>query len=185
MRFLLHSNGISNRLKTMSLYLVSFSQSIEDSTKINPAFLNWEKSFVSGPDSVLYEVEHRISNLNPQLLFTRVKFKQKAEGPPGHVHGGATAALIDEVMGILVWHHSYPCVTEKLSLQYLQAVPLNEEAIILTEIVTENASSAKKIEVRSTVYNEMKKPFVLATGLFHRLNDLQLEQFRKHLPKTQ
>ena len=160
--------------------LVPFDQAIEDSILINPRFVNWERSFVSGTDSPLFQVEHRITTLDPKLLITRVKFKPKAEGPPAHVHGGATAGLIDEVMGVLVWHHSHSCLTEALSLRYLRPVPLNDEAIVLTQIVTADVVQAKKIEVRSTIYSPKKTPFVSAEGLFHRLSEAQLEQFKKH-----
>ncbi len=159
---------------------VPFDQAIEDSTPITPAFLNWERSFVSGPNSPLFEVEHRLSNQNPDLLITLVKFKPTAEGPPGHVHGGATAALIDEVMGVLVWHNHNRCVTEKLSLQYLRPVPLKEDAVLFTRIYTPDSKEAKKIEIRTTIYNKTKSPCVHAQGLFHRLSEAQLEVFRKH-----
>ena len=159
---------------------VPFDLDIEDSTVITPRFLNWERSFVSGPNSPLFEVEHRISNTNPEVLITRVKFKPSAEGPPGHVHGGATAGLIDEVMGVLVWHSHNRCVTEKLSLQYLRPVPLKNESILLTRIYTPNSTEAKRIEIRTTIYDQQKSPYVLAQGLFHRLSEAQLENFRKH-----
>jgi acyl-coenzyme A thioesterase PaaI-like protein len=158
--------------------LVDFNLPLENSIPIEPKFPNWEKSFVSGPESPLYLVQHRISSDDPTLLFTQLNFKPRAEGPPGHVHGGATAGVIDEVMGIIVWHHNYFCVTEKLSLHYLRALPLNDESIIVTKIITPIDSRAKRIEVHSTIYNKQKSPFVTAQGLFHRLTLEQLNKFK-------
>ena len=147
---------------------------------ISPAFPNWEKSFVSGPDSPLYEVEHRLS-IDPTELITLVKFKLKAEGPPGHVHGGASAGLIDEVMGVLVWNQKYPCLTQHLSLKYLRPLPLSMEAYLITTI---SAISEKTIEVKCTVYNQEKTPYVQAAGGFHRLTQEQLNKFITQLPNS-
>jgi acyl-coenzyme A thioesterase PaaI-like protein len=142
---------------------------------IDPAFPNWQKSFVSGPDSPLYEVEHRIQKTNPQILVTQIQFKNKAEGPPGHVHGGASAGIIDELMGILVWHNQFLCVTQTLQLQYLKALPLLETAYGYSEI---KAVREKNIDVQCVILSKEKTPYVLAQGVFHRLTKEQLQKFR-------
>jgi acyl-coenzyme A thioesterase PaaI-like protein len=33
------------------------------------------------------------------------------QGPPGFVHGGATAAVLDEAMGLAIWQAGYHAVT--------------------------------------------------------------------------
>lgn len=143
------------------------------STPITPAFPNWDRSFVSGPESPLFEVEHRLAT-DPLELISHVIFKPKAEGPPGHIHGGASAGLIDEVMGILVWNQNYPCVTQTLSMKYLKPLPLNQEAYLITTI---SAVSEKTIEVKCTIFSNEKTPYVQATGVFHRLTQEQLKRF--------
>ena len=147
----------------------------EDCTQIVPAFPNWQKSFVSGPDSPLYQVEHRIQKTNPQVLVTKIQFKAKAEGPPGHVHGGASAALIDELMGIVVWHNQFLSVTQTLQLQYVKALPLVDTSYGFTEI---KFIREKNIDVQCLILSKEKTPFVLAQGVFHRLTQEQLEKFR-------
>jgi acyl-coenzyme A thioesterase PaaI-like protein len=142
-------------------------------TPIHPAFPNWERSFVSGPKSTLFEVEHRLQT-DPTELITHVKFKPEAEGPPGHIHGGASAGLIDEVMGVLVWNQNHPCVTQHLSLKYLKPLPLNVDAYLVT---TMGAISEKTIEVKCTIFNQEKTPYVQAAGVFHRLTQEQLKRF--------
>lgn len=148
-------------------------------TPVIPAFPNWERSFVSGANSPLYQVEHRLTT-EPVELITHVKFKAGAEGPPGHIHGGASAGLIDEVMGVLVWNQNYPCVTQSLNLKYLKPVPLKEDAYLITRlgIVTE-----KVIEVITVLYDKEKTPHVQAAGVFHRLTQKQLESFMKKLTR--
>jgi acyl-coenzyme A thioesterase PaaI-like protein len=147
----------------------------QKATPITPAFPNWEKSFVSGPQSTLYAVEHRLAT-DPTELITHVKFKSSAEGPPGHIHGGASAGLIDEVMGILVWNQHYPCVTQSLSLKYLKPIPINVDAYLVTVI---SGVSDKTIEVKSTIFNDEKYTYVQGTGIFHRLTAEQLQKFLK------
>lgn len=134
---------------------------------INPSFPNWNKSFISGHGSVLFNVEHRIAQ-NPLELISHVRFKETAEGPPGYVHGGATAALIDEVMGILVWHENIPSVTQKLELKYLRPLPLNQEAHLVTTI---EETSEKTTTVKTIVYGNKKTPCVEANGVFHRITE--------------
>ena len=148
-------------------------------TLIQPSFPNWQKSFVSGPNSSLFEVEHRLETETNELI-TQVQFKNFAEGPPGHVHGGASAGIIDEVMGVLVWNQNYPCVTQTLSLKYLKPVPLDIEAFLLTQITV---VSEKTVEVQCTITNNENTPFVQAKGVFHRLTKEQLDRFIQKLKR--
>ncbi len=150
-----------------------FKERFNTATPINPSFPNWNKSFVSGHESPLFQVDHRIA-LNPTELLSVVRFKASAEGPPAHVHGGATAALIDEVMGILVWNQNMPVVTKKLEVEYRLPLPLNEEAQLITVI---EGISEKTVQVKTSLYCNKKTPCVLAQGVFHRLTENQLKNF--------
>jgi len=110
------------------------------------------------------------------MLVTRTAFKEKAEGPPGHVHGGATAGLIDELMGVLVWHENHACVTQNLSIHYWKPLPLHSLVLAVTQI---KAIKDKTIEVSCTLFNEQKSPFISSQGLFHKLTEQQLKKFAK------
>ncbi|HKS98732.1 MAG TPA: PaaI family thioesterase [Rugosimonospora sp.] len=46
------------------------------------------------------------------------------EGPPGMVHGGALALLLDHLMGVTASHGRRPAVTGTLTLRYRHATPL-------------------------------------------------------------
>jgi acyl-coenzyme A thioesterase PaaI-like protein len=157
-------------------FLLPFDLDPARSTRINPAFPEWEKSFVSGPDSRLFRVSHFISEEDTRSLITRAVFLPHAEGPPGHVHGGATAGLLDEVMGVLVWHHHYKSVTQSIQLHYRKAIPMATEALILTRIM---AIHERTIEVHSTLFDGLKNAHVTGQGIFHRLTIDQLGRFRK------
>lgn len=159
----------------MSLsWQVPFREDADFPLEITPRFLNWERSFVSGPESPLFRISHWTHPREPGILLSRVAFLPRAEGPPRHVHGGASAGLLDEVMGVLAWHHHHSCVTRDLSLHYARALPLDLDGRILTRIVkTEEAS----LELHATIFDRKGRPHVLARGMFHILNPEQLARF--------
>src|SRR5512145_688706 len=43
-------------------------------------------------------------------------FCEAHQGPPGHVHGGASAAVLDEAMGAVVWRAGYSVVSVNLEI---------------------------------------------------------------------
>ena len=55
-----------------------------------------------------------------------VKFSQAFEGPPGHVHGGWVAGVLDHLMGITHVRTDQPGMTGGLSVRYLRPTPLNQ-----------------------------------------------------------
>ena len=146
-----------------------------ETKKIVPSFPNWEKSFVSGTQGTLFEVDHRIDSINFNFLFTQIHFQPGTEGPPGHVHGGATAGLIDELMGIALWHNQYKGMTQTLQVFYWKAVPLHDLMYGVTEVVK---VGPKKLEVRSTIFDHKKTPYVSAQGVFYHLTQEQLDRFK-------
>jgi acyl-coenzyme A thioesterase PaaI-like protein len=156
-------------------WAVPFRPESEFAIPTLPRFLNWEKSFVSGPDSPLYGITHWKSAETPDWLLSKVAFKTRAEGPPGHVHGGASAGLLDEVMGILAWDRNHSCVTRTLQVHYSKAIPLSLEARVLTRMFKVETRS---LEVHSTVYNTEGLAFVSCQGIFHILSEGQLAKFK-------
>jgi acyl-coenzyme A thioesterase PaaI-like protein len=145
---------------------------------VEPAFPNWKRSFVSGPESPLFELSHWRMEERPDLLLTRVRFKAAAEGPPGHIHGGASAGLLDEVMGVLAWHQNLPCVTRSIEVHYARALPLGIDGRIFTRI---HRIEEKQIEVHSTIHDEHGLPQVSSKGLFHILSPDQLARFKERV----
>jgi acyl-coenzyme A thioesterase PaaI-like protein len=45
-------------------------------------------------------------------------------GPPGHVHGGCMAALLDEVVGGAAWLAGHPVVAATLSVKFRAMLPV-------------------------------------------------------------
>jgi acyl-coenzyme A thioesterase PaaI-like protein len=48
------------------------------------------------------------------------------EGPPGHVHGGVCALILDHILGATAHQPGKPAVTGTLTLRYLRGTPLGQ-----------------------------------------------------------
>lgn len=62
----------------------------------------------------------------PNLITGSVTFSQAFEGPPGHVHGGWVAGILDHLMGMTHVRTGHPGMTGGLSVRYLKPTPLNQ-----------------------------------------------------------
>ena len=82
------------------------------------------------------------SGLHADFLFDdetgEVRFsyipEDRLAGPPGFLHGGITASLLDEAQGVLCFHVGYIVMTDQLNINYHHAVPLNQEVQIRCRI---------------------------------------------------
>jgi thioesterase superfamily protein 4 len=63
-----------------------------------------------------------------------VYFGTHVQGPPGCVHGGAIASILDAAFGTLLWDLKMVCVTVNLSVNYKNFIHLNSEVQIFCEI---------------------------------------------------
>ncbi|MDP2055744.1 MAG: PaaI family thioesterase, partial [Acidobacteriota bacterium] len=60
---------------------------------------------------------------------------RETQGPPGHVHGGAMAAVLDETMGGACWMNGHRTVAAKISVSFLEMVKLETETTVESRIV--------------------------------------------------
>ncbi len=58
-----------------------------------------------------------------------VRFGDLYEGPPGHVHGGFVAAILDEVLGAAQASTDQPGMTARLEVQYRAPTPLHHDLV--------------------------------------------------------
>src|SRR5512139_2265568 len=92
------------------------------------------RSFVSGePEGDRLRVAYWFNRTNGDLR-ARVWFGPGAEGPPGHAHGGAIAAVLDEVMGVCVWEAGRRVVAARLDITFLTPLPLGTDVIVRAQI---------------------------------------------------
>lgn len=60
-----------------------------------------------------------------------VRVPRRFEGPPGHVHGGIIATILDEAMGKVNRRKGVVALTRHMSIDYLQPVPLATKLRVL------------------------------------------------------
>lgn len=86
------------------------------------------ESFVSGGPST-----HRLrvayfKRPGDARLVGRAWFGPETQGPPGHAHGGAVSAVMDEALGAAAWADGHPVVVARLSVDFRTMVPLGTDA---------------------------------------------------------
>lgn len=66
-------------------------------------------------------------------------FDENQQGPPAHVHGGASAAVLDEAMGAAVWVAGLQVVAARLEVDYKRPIPLGQKVSIRARISEQHA----------------------------------------------
>ncbi|KAG9345368.1 hypothetical protein JZ751_009915 [Albula glossodonta] len=85
------------------------------------------------------------------------------EGPPGHVHGGAIATIIDSVTGTHATYLSGPVMTANLTVNYRSPIPLGSVVLVHSSLdKTEGRKTFLSCQVTSTDGSKMHTE---ATGI--------------------
>lgn len=112
-----------------------------------PALVGASLRFVSGePDGNRYRV--RYYRDAQRQLRARIWFGPETEGPPGHSHGGAMAAVLDEVLGLAAWAAGFPIVVGNLNLSFRNQLPLEEVVTVESRIVS---AEGRKVMVHGRI----------------------------------
>jgi len=98
------------------------------------------RSHPCSPELLWQEASNRITGT--------VRFSQTFEGPPGHVHGGWVAGVLDHIMGMTHVRTGHPGMTGGLFVRYLKPTPLNQVIEVSAE-ATE--LDDKRTEVKATM----------------------------------
>lgn len=69
-------------------------------------------------------------------------------GPPGHVHGGTQATMLDHIMGLLVASTDRPAVTGRLEVDYRRGAPIGSELELSAEI---QSVEGRKVRVHGRI----------------------------------
>ncbi|PRC45038.1 thioesterase [Mycobacterium sp. ITM-2017-0098] len=88
-----------------------------------------------------------ISHEQDGSVWTEFELGAGYEGPPGYVHGGVCALILDHVLGAAVHQPGHPAVTGTLTVQYRRGTPLShplraDARIVRTEGVKSFVSGA-------------------------------------------
>ena len=96
-------------------------------------------------------------------VIAELLFAPRFQGGPGVVHGGATAAFLDDLMGFVMMAHRQPAVTARLEVNYLLPIPLGltlrGEAWLATR-------QARKLWAEAVGMDEEGRHYVEARALF-------------------
>jgi uncharacterized protein (TIGR00369 family) len=94
---------------------------------------------------------------------TRITLSEAHQGPPGYAHGGASAALIDEVMGAAVWYAGNRVVVVNLECAYRHPLPLGVELTVWGEVVDQ---SGRTVWARGEIVLPNGTPAVIGRGIY-------------------
>ncbi|KQZ85210.1 hypothetical protein ASD56_02280 [Microbacterium sp. Root166] len=78
----------------------------------------------------------------------RVALGPAYTGPPGRVHGGTVATLLDHAMGALLFHLGRPSFTARLEIDYVAAAPLGAPLDLRANV---ERVDGRKTHVRATI----------------------------------
>ncbi len=81
-------------------------------------------------------------------IFTEVVLTESEQGPPGHAHGGALAALLDEIMGTAAWHAGHMVLAANLNVDFRRPAPLGVP-LQVTAVVTDK--DGRKVFTRGKI----------------------------------
>lgn len=109
-------------------------------------------------------------------LYAKAWFGTRTMGPPGHVHGGAIAATLDEAMGAACWMNSYQTVAATITISFLAMLPVESETIVEARI---DRIEGRKVHLRSTLKNPSGQVVAEGSGLFVILREDQLRALER------
>jgi acyl-coenzyme A thioesterase PaaI-like protein len=129
-------------------------------------------SFVTGsarpgqpPESGRLRVRYFL-RAGDRRLVGRAWFGPGAVGPPGHAHGGAIAAVLDEAMGAAAWVAGHIAVAARLDTSFLRMVPIGTDATLEAWVEREEG---RKIWTSGRLLDGAGDTFAAASGLFIEL----------------
>ena len=60
------------------------------------------------------------------ILTSEFTLNDAQQGPPNYAHGGASAAILDEAMGLVVWAAGLEVAAVNLEIKYQKPLPLHQ-----------------------------------------------------------
>ena len=100
-----------------------------------PSLVGESLRFVSGePAGNRFRV--RYFRDEEKHLHARIWFGPETEGPPGHAHGGAVAAVLDEALGLAAWAAGYSIVVGNLEISFRTMLPLQKVVTVESRVVS-------------------------------------------------
>jgi acyl-coenzyme A thioesterase PaaI-like protein len=113
-----------------------------------PSLVGESLRFVSGdPEGSRFRA--RYYRDNEKHLHARIWFGPETEGPPGHAHGGAVAAVMDEALGLAAWAAGYPIVVGNLNVSFRNMLPLRRVVTVESRVIS---AQGRKVMVHGRIF---------------------------------
>lgn len=115
------------------------------------------------------------------VMTSEFTLNEAQQGPPGHAHGGASAAILDEAMGLVVWAAGHKVAAVNIEINYHKPLPLHQPLSLearITQIDERKIFSTGEIRLAdSTVAVSGRGIYVAAPQLFEsvRLGEARKE----------
>jgi acyl-coenzyme A thioesterase PaaI-like protein len=111
----------------------------------------------------------------PQL-YAKAWFGTKTMGPPGHVHGGAMAAALDEAMGAVCWMNHHRVVAATIAVKFMAMLKIGSETILEAAV---DRVEGRKVYTRAALIASDHQRVAEAEGLFIILKEEALRALER------
>jgi acyl-coenzyme A thioesterase PaaI-like protein len=108
-------------------------------------------------------------------LVGRVWFGPETEGPPGHAHGGAVAAAMDEALGAVAYTQGHPIVVARLSVDFRAMVPIGTDATFETWV---ERVEGRKVHTRGRLVSPTGILLAEGHAICVKLGEQHIETFK-------
>lgn len=139
-----------------------------------PYFGDPDGSFVVASSQMEFAL---LKSTVPRELLGAVWFEIATAGPPGHVHGGCQAAVLDEMMGSTGWYFGYAVVAAKIEVEFLEMIPIERQYSVRGWITS---VQDRKIHIGAEIFDSTRV-YARSTGLFICLTEEQKIALAKKL----
>lgn len=96
-------------------------------------------------------------------VVAEAQISENYEGPPGYLHGGIIATLLDEAMSKANRAHGVTAMTRQMQVEYLRPVPSGSPIQIEGRVIR---SEGRKHWTEAQIKNQAGTTLAQATGLF-------------------
>ena len=107
------------------------------------------------------------------VLTSEFTLNEAHQGPPGNTHGGASAAILDEAMGLVVWAAGHKVAAVNLEINYRKPLPLKQPLSLearISQVGERKIFSTGEIKLAdSTVAVSGRGIYVIAPQLFEQV----------------
>lgn len=102
---------------------------------------------------------------NPEAITATAHFNltRAFEGPPGHIHGGIVAALLDEAMSKLNRPLNVLAMTRHMEIDYLRPAPLHQPLVLISRHLSREG---RKLFHQAEIRTPDGRVLARAKGLF-------------------